>query len=62
MLKFIPAIALMIGLSSCQYLPQLSQDFEDIANDDVMKIEVSKGLIHPNTELHLQLDVTNGKE
>lgn len=59
MIRMLTALALLTG---CQYLPQIAQDVEDIANDDVLRIEMSKGAIHPKSEIHLMLDVTNGVE
>lgn len=59
MLRMLTALALLTG---CQYLPQIGQNLEDIANDDVISVEVNKGAIQRGSDVHLNLDITNTKE
>lgn len=59
MIRMLTALCFLTG---CQFIPQIAQDVEDIANDDVLRVEVSKGAIHNNSEIHLMLDINTVKE
>ncbi len=66
LMKFIAFISLTIllgvcgiYLTSCQALPQLFQSAEDIANDDIIEITISKGLLQKETDLQVIVDMRN---
>jgi hypothetical protein len=45
--------------SSCQYLPQVAQDVEEIATDTAIKIEVSRETFQKETDLEINVSVQN---
>jgi hypothetical protein len=46
-------------VASCQYLPQLSQEVEDISTDRAIKLEVSKETFQKETDLEITIAVQN---
>lgn len=58
-MKWIVFISLAAFSMSCQALPQLFQATEDIADDTAIKMEVSKEAISRQTDLNLQMNVSN---
>jgi len=49
-------------LTSCQYLPQIAKDVEDIATDTAIKIEISRETFQKETDLQIQINVQNKDE
>ena len=49
----------VMGLSSCQFIPEIAKDFESIATDTAIKIEISREAMSEKTNLQLNLDVKN---
>lgn len=65
-MKFVAFISLVILLgtcaaymTSCQALPQLYQTAEDIANDDIIDITVSKGVMQKETDMRVSIEILN---
>ena len=52
-------ILLALLCTSCQALPQLFQATEDIADDTAVKVEVSKEAIAKETDLSVDVKITN---
>jgi hypothetical protein len=52
-------LLLLPFLASCQYLPQLAQDIEQIATDTAIKVEVSRETFQKETDLAITINVQN---
>jgi len=48
-----------IFFTSCTALPQLYQAAEDIADDNAIKLEISREAISKQTDVHVSIDVKN---
>jgi len=46
-------------LTACSSLPQLYQAAEDIADDDAIKVQVSREAISKQTDVSVSIDVKN---
>lgn len=46
----------LLFLSSCTQLPELAKSIEDIADDDILYIEVSKEALQKDTNVHVEVD------
>ena len=49
----------LLFLSSCQYIPDLAKDVDDIATDTAIKIEVSRETFLKDTDLDISVQVNN---
>ncbi len=49
-------------LTSCQYLPDISKDIENIATDTAIKVEVSRETFMKETDLEININVKNKDE
>jgi hypothetical protein len=49
----------LIFLCSCQYIPDIAKDVDDIATDTAIKIEVSRETFLKDTDLDLSVKVNN---
>lgn len=52
-------LLLMSLVTSCNALPQLYQAAEDIATDEAIEINVSREALQKETNLSINVDVTN---
>jgi hypothetical protein len=50
---------IVLGLSSCNALPQLYQTAEDIADDTAIKVLISKETFQKDTDLDISINVQN---
>ena len=57
--KFFHWFLVLCFLTSCQTLPQLYQAAENIADDEAIKVSVSKEAIQKNTDLIISIDLKN---
>ncbi len=48
----------LIFLCSCTQFPELAKSIEDVANDDVLYLEMSKGVLQKDTNVHVNIDVS----
>lgn len=48
-------------LTSCGYVPQMLQEAENIADDDAVKVTVSREAIQRNTNLRATIELDNGQ-
>jgi len=48
----------LLFLSSCTQLPEVAKSIEDIADDDILYLELSKGAIQKDTNVHVNIDVS----
>ncbi len=55
-------LLLLPFVTSCQYLPQLAQDIEQIATDTAIKVEVSRETFQKETDLAITINVQNKDE
>lgn len=46
-------------ITSCQYLPDMAKDIENIATDTAIKLEVSRELFQKETDLEININVQN---
>jgi hypothetical protein len=46
-------------LSSCQYLPQVADDIEKIANNDAIIVKVDKDAFQKDTDVDVSVSVKN---
>jgi hypothetical protein len=51
-----------IFLTSCTALPQLYQAAEDIADDNAIKLEISREAINKQTDVNVVIEVKNNQE
>jgi starvation-inducible outer membrane lipoprotein len=54
-------VLILTMLSSCSALPQLYQAAEDIADDDAVKVVVSREAIQKQTDVTVSVDIKNTK-
>lgn len=59
MTKYLLFILLALSLYSCSALPQISKDIEEIATDNAVRVEIQKGALKDEANIHLDLNVTN---
>ena len=62
MLKFF-IIILALGLSSCQALPQIAQDVDDLITEDAIKIVISKEAVQQKQKnINVIVEIQNEKK
>ena len=58
-LVFLVFLFFLLFLSSCQYIPDMAKDIDDIATDTAIKIEVSRETFQKDTDLDISVQVNN---
>jgi hypothetical protein len=61
-MQILQLIWIMVAATSCQYLPSVAQDIEEVATDTAIKIEVSKETLKKDTDLDITINVYNKDE
>jgi hypothetical protein len=52
----------LVGLSSCQYLPEISKSIEDIETDQAIRVEVSREALQKDSNLNITIDLKNNHD
>lgn len=55
-------LLMLVLLTSCNTLPQLYQAAEDIADDDAIKVTISREAISKQTDINVSIDVKNNQK
>ncbi len=56
------SIFIFAFLMSCQYIPDVSKDIDDIATDTAIKVEISRETFLKETDLEISINVKNKDE
>lgn len=62
MKKMLLCICVAPFVTCCNVIPQLAQSAEDIANDDVLSIEIDKGAIVNSTDIDIDVRIRNQEQ
>lgn len=49
----------LLFLSSCQYVPEIAKDVDDIATDNAIRVEISRETFQKDTDLDINIQVNN---
>lgn len=52
-------LILIAFLTSCQYVPEMAKDFESVATDTAIKVEISREAMQKDTNLDVTISIQN---
>jgi hypothetical protein len=56
------SVFILFTLHSCQFIPEIAKNVEDIATDTAIRIEISRETFQKETDLEVNVNVKNKDE